>query len=204
MDAAQLRQALDHGRRLGAASTGEAAAFGEMGIGNTASAALLSHKLTGLNLAALTGRGTGLDDPGLARKRAILASAAARTPARLDPERALIEYGGFEIAMMAGAMLGAARADRIVLVDGFIATAAAIAALALEPKARRAMVFAHVSAEAGHRPLLDHLDAEPLLALDMRLGEGTGALLAWPLLRAAAAMLRDMASFESAGISGPA
>jgi nicotinate-nucleotide--dimethylbenzimidazole phosphoribosyltransferase len=204
MDATRLRRALDIGETIGTDSTGEAAAFGEMGIGNTASAALLSHKLTGLDLAALTGRGTGLDDPGLARKRAILATAAARTVSRLDPQQALAEYGGFEIAMMAGAMLGAARAGRIVLVDGFIATAAAIAALTLEPNARRAMVFAHVSAESGHRPLLDHLKAEPLLALDMRLGEGTGALLAWPLLRAAAAMLRDMASFESAGISGPA
>ncbi|HMR61902.1 nicotinate-nucleotide--dimethylbenzimidazole phosphoribosyltransferase, partial [Amaricoccus sp.] len=95
-------------------------------------------------------------------------------------------------------------AGRVVLVDGFIATAAAAAALALDPAARRAMVFAHVSAESGHRPLLDHLGAASLLALDMRLGEGTGALLAWPLLRAAAAMLRDMASFESAGVSGPA
>ena len=204
MDEAQARQALETGRRLGAAAPGEAAAFGEMGIGNTASAAMLGHKLTGLELDGLVGRGTGLDDPGLARKRRVLAAAAARTPARLDPERALAEYGGFEIAAMAGAMLGAATAGRIVLVDGFIATAAAAAALALEPAARRAMVFAHVSAEAGHRPLLDHLGAAPLLALDMRLGEGTGALLAWPLLRAAAAMLRDMASFESAGVSGPA
>lgn len=204
MEAGECREALDIGRRLGAAATGEAAAFGEMGIGNTASAALVAHKLTGLGLAALTGRGTGLDDAGLARKRGILAAAAARTPVRLEAMEALAEYGGFEIAMMAGAMLGAAQAGRIVLVDGFIATAAAAAALELDPAARRALVFAHVSAEAGHRPLLDHLGAEPLLALDMRLGEGTGALLAWPLLRAAAAMLRDMASFESAGVSGPA
>ena len=115
---------------------GEAAAFGEMGIGNTASAAAVAHKLTGLGLAALVGRGTGLDDAGLARKRAVLAAAAARTPAALPAEAALAEYGGFEIAMMAGAMLGAAAAGQLVLVDGFIATVAALAAEALEPGAR--------------------------------------------------------------------
>lgn len=201
MTPAQRDAALEAGRALGAATPGEAAAFGEMGIGNTASAAVLAHKLAGLPLAPLVGRGTGLDDAGLARKAAILARAAARTPARLDPETALAEYGGFEIAMMAGAMIGAAAAGRLVLVDGFIATAAALAAEALAPSARPAFVFAHVSAETGHRPLLDHMGARPLLDLDMRLGEGSGALLAWPLVRAAAAMLREMASFESAGVS---
>ncbi len=204
MSAADCARALAAGREIGAAGDGEAAAFGEMGIGNTASAAVLGHKLTGLGLADLVGRGTGLDDAGLAAKRAVLAAAAARTPARLGAEAALAEYGGFEIAMMAGAMLGAAGAGRIVIVDGFIATAAALAAEGIEPGARAAMVFAHVSAEAGHRGLLAEMGAEPLLALDMRLGEGTGALLAWPLVRAAAAMLRDMASFASAGVSGPA
>lgn len=204
MSAADCARALAAGREIGAAGGGEAAAFGEMGIGNTASAAVLGHKLTGLELADLVGRGTGLDDAGLARKREVLAAAAARTPARLGAEAALAEYGGFEIAMMAGAMLGAAGAGRIVIVDGFIATAAALVAEGIEPAARAAMVFAHVSAEAGHRGLLAEMGAEPLLALDMRLGEGTGALLAWPLVRAAAAMLRDMASFASAGVSGPA
>ncbi len=197
-------RALAAGREIGADTPGEAAAFGEMGIGNTAAAALVAHKLTGLDLGTLTGRGTGLDDGGLLRKRTILVEAAGRTPARLDPDTALAEYGGFEIAMMAGAMLGAAGAGRVVIVDGFIATAAAAAARAMEPEAGAAMVFAHVSAETGHAPLLAHMGAEPLLSLDMRLGEGTGALLAWPLLRAAAAMLRDMASFSSAGVSGPA
>jgi nicotinate-nucleotide--dimethylbenzimidazole phosphoribosyltransferase len=204
MTDAERDRALAAGRAIGAAGSGEAAALGEMGIGNTASAAVLAHKLTGLGLAELVGRGTGLDDAGLARKRAVLAAAAARTPARLGAEEALAEYGGFEIAMMAGAMLGAAGAGRIVIVDGFIATAAALVAEGIDPAARAAMVFAHVSAEAGHRGLLAEMGAEPLLALDMRLGEGTGALLAWPLVRAAAAMLRDMASFASAGVSGPA
>jgi len=200
MSAAQCAAALDHGRTLGAGTDGEAAAFGEMGIGNTASAALVAAKIAGLPPAALVGRGTGLDDAGLARKAAVLAGAAARCPERMEPEAALTEYGGFEIAMMAGAMIGAAGAGRMVLVDGFIASAAALAASRMAPQIAPALVFAHRSAEAGHGALLGVLGAEPLLALDMRLGEGTGALLAWPLLRAAAAMLRDMASFESAGI----
>ncbi len=193
--------ALEAGRALGARAPGEAAAFGEMGIANTAAAAAVAHKLTGLPLAALVGRGTGLDDAGLARKLDVLTRAAARTPERLGPAEALADCGGFEIAMMAGAMQGAAAARKLVLVDGFIATVAALAAEALDPAIRPALVFAHRSAEAGHGPLLDRMAARPLLALDMRLGEGTGALLAWPLVRAAAAMLREMASFESAGVS---
>lgn len=201
MTAAQAAAALEHGRALGGAGAGEAAAFGEMGIANTASAALVAAKITGLPVETLVGRGTGLDDAGLARKTAVLARAAVRTAPHLAPDVALAEYGGFEIAMMAGAMIGAARAGRMVLVDGFIATCAALAAVRLAPETAAALVYAHRSAEAGHGALLAALGAEPLLALDMRLGEGTGALLAWPLLRAAAAMLRDMASFESAGVS---
>lgn len=200
----QRDQALDLGRVLGAASEGEAAAFGEMGIGNTSAAALIAHRLTGIGLARLTGRGTGLDDAGLARKAELLSAASARVPGPLTAETALAEFGGFEIAMMAGAMIGAAEAGKLVLVDGYIAGAAALVALGLAPGIRGALAFAHVSAEPGHPALLDWLGAKPLLALDMRLGEGTGALLAWPLARAAAAMLRDMASFESAGVSGPA
>ena len=180
----------------------DAAAFGEMGIANTSSATLLAHKLTGAPLDALTGRGTGLDDDGLARKRRVLERAAARTPDRLEPGDALREYGGFEIVMMAGAMIGAARAGAVVIVDGFIASAAALAADGLAPALRDYLVFAHRSAEPGHEAVLDALGASPLLDLGMRLGEGTGALLAWPILRAAAAMLSDMASFESAGVSG--
>ncbi len=201
MTEAQARQALAEGRRLGVAGDCEAVAFGEMGIGNTSAAALVAAKLTGIAVGDLVGRGTGVDDAGLAHKRAVLERAAARTAARLDGVAALREYGGFEIAMMAGAMLGAAEAGRVVIVDGFIATAAATAALDINPGVRGAIVFAHLSEEAGHGRLLAALGAEPLLSLGMRLGEGSGALLAWPLVRAAAAMLREMASFESAGVS---
>ena len=193
--------ALERGREFGRGAGTDAISVGEMGIGNTSAAALLAAKLTGRPVAGYAGRGTGLDDVGLAAKVDVLNRAAARTRDRLDGLTALSEVGGFEIAMMAGAMLGAAEADRIVIVDGFIATAAAAVALDIDPGCRGAMVFAHLSAEAGHRALCDALGAEPLLHLDMRLGEGTGALLVWPLLRASAAMLCEMASFSSAGVS---
>ncbi len=196
----QAQRALDHGAGIARAAVGEALAFGEMGIANTATAAALIHKLTGLPLADLVGRGTGLDDAGLRHKLDVLTRAVARTGA-LTPAEAMAEYGGFEIVMMTGAMLETARAGRVVLVDGFIATAAALLASKLEPESRRAMIFCHQSHEAGHRAALVAMDANPLLSLDMRLGEGTGALLAWPLLKAAAAMMTDMASFDTAGVS---
>ena len=203
MSEAQCEAALRAGDALGANVAADAAAFGEMGIANTSSASLVAHKLTGIGLDALIGRGTGLDDAGLARKHAVLARAASRTAPRLDARGALCEYGGFEVAMMAGAMIGAARAGAVVLVDGFIAGVAALAAAGLAPALRDYLVFAHRSAEPGHRAVLDALGARPLLDLDMRLGEGTGALLAWPVLECAAAMMSEMASFESAGVSGP-
>ncbi|MEM1066423.1 MAG: nicotinate-nucleotide--dimethylbenzimidazole phosphoribosyltransferase [Pseudomonadota bacterium] len=196
-----VTEALSHGRALGAEGAFDLVCLGEMGIGNTSAAALLSSKLTGVVIADLVGRGTGLDDAGLATKAAVLEQAAARTPARLDAAEALAEYGGFEIAMMAGAMLGAAAAGRLVIVDGFIATAAAAAALELGPELRGAFVFAHCSEEPGHARVCAALGVTPLLDLGLRLGEGTGALLAVPLVRAAAAMLDEMASFESAGVS---
>ncbi|MEM7768807.1 MAG: nicotinate-nucleotide--dimethylbenzimidazole phosphoribosyltransferase [Pseudomonadota bacterium] len=204
MTAEQVSSALSLGRDIGEAITEDVACFGEMGIGNTSSAALVSAKLLYRPVATLTGRGTGLDDGGLARKQQLLETAAARTSPKLNVMTALSEYGGFEIAMMAGAMVGAAQRRRIVIIDGFIATAAALCAREIEPGCDVCFVFAHRSAEAGHGVLLDALDAQPLLDFDMRLGEGTGALLAFPLVKAAAAMLRDMASFESAQISGPA
>ena len=165
---------------------------------------MLSAKLLRRPIADLTGRGTGLDDDGLARKTKLLETAAQRTPLNLDGHSALQEYGGFEIAMMAGAMMGAAKNRRVVIVDGFIATAAALCARDIEPGCETSFVYAHCSAESGHRLVLDALGAKPLLNLDLRLGEGTGALLAFPLIKAAAAMLRDMASFQSAQVSGPA
>ena len=176
-------------------------ALGEMGIGNTSAATLLAHAVAELPLEGLLGRGAGLDDVGLERKLAVLTRAAERRPGRLEPLEALAAFGGLEIAAMAGALIGGASARAAVLVDGFVATSAALVALAARPEARASCIFAHESHEAGHHLMLTHVHAEPLLRLDMRLGEGTGALLALPLLRAAARMLAEMATFESAGVS---
>ena len=173
-----------------------ALALGEMGIGNTASAALLAHKAAGLPLGPMIGRGAGLDDAGLARKRAAMAQGAARTPERLAPAEALAEYGGFEVAMLAGAILRAHERRVCVVIDGVIVTAAAIVAHGLRPECLAACVFAHRSAEPGHDAMLAHLGAMPLLDLGLRLGEGSGAALALPLLRAAAAVLSDMADLR--------
>ncbi|WP_345813175.1 nicotinate-nucleotide--dimethylbenzimidazole phosphoribosyltransferase [Paraburkholderia sp. PREW-6R] len=175
--------------------------FGEMGIANTSAAACVMSRLCNVPIDECVGRGTGLDDEGLARKRNVLASALARHAVSSDSLDVLATFGGFEIAMMAGAYLAAAHARMTILVDGFIATSALLIADALAPDVREYCVFAHASNEAGHRRMLDHFGATPLLALDMRLGEGTGAALAVPLLRAAAAFVNEMASFESAGVA---
>jgi nicotinate-nucleotide--dimethylbenzimidazole phosphoribosyltransferase len=170
----------------------DAVAIGEMGIGNTASAALIMHRLVPAPLVECVGAGAGQDEAGLARKQAALARAASRSDAA-EPLDVLAEFGGYEIAMMAGAVLGTASARRPVIVDGFIATAATLVAVRLEPAALDYCVFAHRSAERGHVRLLEALGTDPLLDLGLRLGEGTGALLAVPLLRAAARLMTDVA-----------
>lgn len=169
--------------------------LGEMGIGNSASAALLMHRLAPAPLDDCVGQGAGHSPEGMARKRAVLAQTAARSDATA-PFEVLTQFGGFEIAMMAGALLAAAKEGVPVLVDGFIATAAALLAVRLSPNARDYCLFAHASAEAGHRVMLETLTARPLLELDMRLGEGTGALLSVPLLRAACALLSEVAELS--------
>lgn len=178
--------------------------FGEMGIGNTASASLITHCLTGAALADCVGRGTGLNDAGLARKQALLDQALTRyrTAGGSDqPMQVLAEFGGFEIAMMVGAMLAAAEAKMLLLIDGFIVGVAALTAARLFPALTEYCVFCHRSAEPGHVAQLMALNAEPLLDLGLRLGEGTGAALAWPLVEAAASFLNEMASFASAGVA---
>jgi len=163
---------------------------GEMGIGNTASAALVMHRLAPAPLGACIGLGAGHDPEGLERKRAALARAAARVKPEA-PLEILAEFGGLEIAMMAGLVLGAAARRRVVVVDGFISTVAALAAIRLSPAAAGHCVFAHASAERGHARLLESLGVRPLLSLGMRLGEGTGAVLAAPIVRAAARLMSD-------------
>jgi nicotinate-nucleotide--dimethylbenzimidazole phosphoribosyltransferase len=170
-------------------------AIGEMGIGNTTSAALLMHRLVPAPLADCIGAGAGLDAAGVARKLAVAERAAARSDAT-SPLDVLAEFGGYEIAMMAGAVLGSAERRRPIIIDGFIATAAALVAVRLQPAARGYCVFSHRSAERGHTLLLEALDAKPYLDLGLRLGEGTGAVMAVPLLRAAAGILTEMADLS--------
>ena len=201
----EVSAALSFGAELAAekvASGCKVIALGEMGIGNTSSASLITHALEEIDLETLTGPGAGLDGEGVSRKLEVLKQTAARRPAPLSPKDALSAFGGLEICMMAGALIGAAQANAIVLVDGFIASSAALAALRMEPELKGNVVFAHKSKEPGHKSMLEALDAEPLIDLDLRLGEGSGALLAFPLLRNACAMLNEMATFESAGVSG--
>jgi len=176
--------------------------LGEMGIGNTTSAAALVSAFTGTEPAQTVGRGTGVDDAKLVHKREVVAEALVRHPGSDADARALLgALGGLEIAAMAGAAIAGAERGLTVVVDGFIATAAVLAAVRMQPSIRSGLVFAHRSAETGHRVALDALEAVPLLDLGLRLGEGTGAVLALPLLRAACAVLREMATFEIAGVA---
>ena len=207
MSAAECEAALAKGQQIAHAladSGCNVLGFGEMGIGNTAAASLITHALTGTSLLDCVGRGTGLDDAGLNRKRDLLAQAAKRAalPVNPDAKTVLAEFGGFEIVMMAGAMLGAAERGMTLLIDGFIVTSALLAASRIAPNILDYCIFCHRSAEPGHMAQLHALMADPLINLGLRLGEGTGAALAWPLVNAAVAFLNEMASFESAGVSG--
>jgi nicotinate-nucleotide--dimethylbenzimidazole phosphoribosyltransferase len=175
--------------------------FGEMGIGNTSSAAAIMSVLTDFSVEQCVGRGTGLDDQGLQKKTEIIKAAIAKHSIGADPLKALQTFGGFEIGMMAGAMLEAGKAKCLLLIDGFIVTSALLVAAKLAPSILDYCVFSHQSDESGHARLLSHLNADPLLHLGMRLGEGTGSVVAYPLLLAAVNFLNEMASFESAGVS---
>lgn len=203
MTASECHTAVTAGKRIldqVAARNCNTVVLGEMGIGNTAASALLMHRLTGLPLDQCVGRGTGLDDAGLEHKRATLATASRRL-AKSDPIELLTEFGGYEIAMLTGALLAAAARRMLIIVDGFTVTVAVALAARLDRRVLDYCVFGHCSAEHAHRALLKHLEAEPLLDLGMRLGEGTGAAVALELIRAALALFTDMATFESAGVS---
>ena len=201
MTAAQCQQALQNGRDLVKGLPGNALLLGEMGIGNTSAASLLLARLTGLDIELCTGAGTGLDAPAVQRKTTVLREVLAHHPNATAPLEALAALGGFEIATMVGAVLQAAHERRVVVVDGFIATSAVLVAHALQPLVLQRCVFAHRSGERGHEFMLQHLGVQALLDLGLRLGEGSGAALAWPLLQSACSILRDMASFEAAGVS---
>ena len=181
---------------------GEIVALGEMGIANTTAASALAACLLELDPAAVCGRGTGVDDAGLERKVAAVRRAlAVNDPDPADPLGVLAAVGGLEIAALAGVVLGCAARRTPVLVDGFITAAAALVATRLQPRAAGALIAAHRSPEPGHAAVLDALGLEPLLDLDLRLGEGSGAALALPLVASALAILDEMATFDAAGVS---
>lgn len=204
----ELGHALAAGRRaIEAAEAADLFVFGEMGIGNTTAASALTCALADLPLDELVGAGTGLQGDRIAHKQQVIADALALHRPHIagsgDPAReTLRRVGGLEIAAMAGAMIAAAQRGVPVLVDGFIVSAAALAAVGLQPQVRPWLLFSHQSAERGHARVLAALDARPLLQLDLRLGEGSGAALALPLLRLACALHAGMATFAEAAVSG--
>lgn len=201
MSAQQCATALEHGMALVADLPGNVVGFGEMGIGNTTAAAALMHKLTGLPVAQCVGAGTGLTSDGVLHKQRVIEAAVSKHAAATEALDILATFGGLEIAMMAGAMLKAAERRKVLLIDGFIVTSALLAAVRIQPAILDYCVFAHCSDESGHRRMLDHLGARPLLQLGLRLGEGTGGALALPLLHAAVNFVNQMATFESAQVS---
>ncbi|GLU50635.1 hypothetical protein Dfri01_00960 [Dyadobacter frigoris] len=176
--------------------------FGEMGIGNTSSAAVLMSKLLAIPIEDCVGKGTGVNPDQYQNKITILQKAISNhAEVSTDAIQVLQTFGGFEIAMMCGAFLAAAKEKMVLMVDGFIASSAFLCAFKLNPEIKNFAVFCHQSEEKGHQLLLAHLNVKPLLNLDMRLGEGTGCAVAYPLLKSAVAFLNEMASFESAGVS---
>lgn len=177
-------------------------ALGEMGIANTTAASALTAALLRANPASVCGTGTGLDDAGLERKRStVWRMLEANCVSPRDPLAALAEVGGLEIAALVGMVLGCAARRTPVLLDGFITGVAALTAVCIESRSAGALIASHRSPEPGHRLILHALDLEPLLEFEMRLGEGSGAALALPLVGAALAVLADMATFDDAGVT---
>ncbi|MFZ2555178.1 nicotinate-nucleotide--dimethylbenzimidazole phosphoribosyltransferase [Psychrobacter urativorans] len=201
MTEAECLAALENGMNVVKNMAGNLLIVGEMGIGNTSAASLLLARLGDLSIADCIGRGTGLDDAGLQHKANILTQVLERHSEAQLPLEVLAALGGLEIAMMAGALIQAASERRILLIDGFIASSALLVAERLVPGVAQYAIFAHHSVEPGHTHLLKLLNAEPLLNMGMRLGEGSGAALAYPLLQSACAIINEMASFSDAGIS---
>jgi nicotinate-nucleotide--dimethylbenzimidazole phosphoribosyltransferase len=177
-------------------------ALGEMGIGNSTAAAALCAALLGVQPESVCGRGTGIDEAGLARKVSVVERALAVNEVTSDdPLGALAALGGYELAVLCGIAVAGAANRQVVVLDGFISTAAALVAARLAPHAVDAMIAAHLSPEPGHRLALEALGLEPLLDLELRLGEGSGAALALPLLDASLAILEEMSTFQTAGVT---
>ncbi|MFZ4807093.1 MAG: nicotinate-nucleotide--dimethylbenzimidazole phosphoribosyltransferase [Hyphomicrobiaceae bacterium] len=206
LTASELAETFEAGRSIACVAMAgrDLVAFGEMGIANTASAAALAAALLGCRAGDVTGRGTGLDDAALARKIMLIDRALERHDLAgrpVAPEAALLAVGGFEIAALVAAIIAAAQNRVPVVVDGFIVTVAALLAVRINPGVRCWLLFGHRSAEQGHARVLAALDAEPLLDLGLRLGEGSGAALAVSVVRAAVALHTDMATFAEAGVT---
>jgi nicotinate-nucleotide--dimethylbenzimidazole phosphoribosyltransferase len=211
MSDAELAQALEVGSRLAAEARAKGdslLAVGEMGIGNTTAASAITSVLTNQPVALVTGKGTGLDAGALVHKRQIIEAVvqkhfpAAGADLAPNPLEVMRCVGGLEIAAMTGLILGAARSGTAVVADGFISTAAAAIAFAIEPRVRGYLFAGHQSEEPGHRVLLEYIGLKPILSLNMRLGEGTGAVLAMPIIESAVCLYNEMATFASAGVSG--
>ncbi len=206
MTEAEMQEAVERGRAEARRASAEGVALlglGEMGIGNTTAASAITAALTGLPPSRVTGSGTGLDESGRRRKIEVIERALALHELEpREPLGVLRSVGGLEIAALAGLSLEAAARRLAVVVDGFIASAAFAVAFKLEPRVKDYAFFSHLSTEPGHRALLDFLGVEPLLDLGLRLGEGTGAALAMPVLGAAIAAHNEMATFADAGVSG--
>ena len=201
MTSDQCAQAIKNGQEIVQKMPGNVLLLGEMGIGNTSAAAMLMSRITHLDIALCTGAGTGLDDLALAHKIKVLSRSLQLHTNAIEPLEVLAAFGGFEIATMVGAVLEAAFERRVIVVDGFISTSAVLIAHALNPLVLQRCVFAHQSSERGHALMLQYLGVKPLLDLGLRLGEGSGAAIAWPLLESACAILCEMASFSDAGVS---
>jgi len=204
MTAFQLDQCFEKGKEIVTIqyqNSCNVVGFGEMGIGNTSSASMLMSSLCNLPIEECVGRGTGLNDKQLSNKISILKQAKEYHGPIEDPKLVLQTFGGFEMAQMCGAMLAAFEKNMLILVDGFIASSVFLVAYKINTSIINNAVFCHLSDEYGHKLLMSHFAVEPLLKLNMRLGEGTGCAVAYPIIESAVAFLNEMASFESAGVS---
>ncbi|WP_334127232.1 nicotinate-nucleotide--dimethylbenzimidazole phosphoribosyltransferase [Empedobacter brevis] len=204
MTTTQLNQCFDYSKKIVdeiAQNGTNIIGFGEMGIGNTSSASMIVHYLTDLPLAQCIGRGTGLNNKQLQNKVDILNQTKNRHGALTDPKQILATFGGFEVAQMTGAMLTAYEHNMLIMIDGYIASAAILVASKLEPEILKNAIFCHQSDESGHQYLLNYFNEEPILKINLRLGEGTGCALAYPIIKSAVNFFNDMASFKSAGVS---
>ena len=195
------QQALINGINIVRELPGNAILIGEMGIGNSSSAAMLLSRLTDNDISSCTGPGTGVFGNDLKKKTGILEKVLEKHKDATEPLGSLAALGGLEIATLVGAVIQAASERRVIVVDGFIASSAILVASKMRPSVLDYCIFSHRSDEKGHSLMLNEMGAEPILDLKLRLGEGSGAALAWPLLMSACAILREMASFDTAGVS---